>query len=168
VTHWKSWGPSNTRWFNADADGFATAFITTTAGQRCVQFVSSIGNLSDRDNRMPDTIVILDFNPWHVKLADYNRTIYGMSDHVLVGKESSRDDSGMDATHDLGENICFAHGAFEEDIECRLPFVACKVLGKWSYDAVLLDEERILGVRVCLRFPYRRRQITEKLKTDGR
>jgi len=45
------------------------------------------------------------------------------------------------------ENICFARGAFEENIVGRLPYLACKAPEKWDYDAVLLDEERILGIR---------------------
>jgi hypothetical protein len=149
MTPWKSWGPPNTRWFNAD--DITTTFITTTAGQRCVQFVPSIRNVSDRDNPMPDTIVILDFNPWHVKLANYDRKIRGLN-VVLVGNDFGPDgDGGIDIAYEPEENICLAHGAFEEDIVGRLPFVACKLPEKWDYDAVLLDEERILGIRVSPR-----------------
>jgi hypothetical protein len=88
---------------------------------------------------MPDTIFILDFNPWHVKRAEKIRG------SALMGKASSRDGGEKD---ELKENICLAHGAFDEDIVGRLPFVAFKLSEKWDYDAVLLDEERILGLRV--------------------
>lgn len=144
MTPWKSWGPLSTRWFNAD--DLATAFITTTAGQRCVQFVPSIRNASD----MPDTIAILDFNPWHVKLADYERKTHGLN-IILIGKEPSQSrEHGNDFDGELEENICPTYGAFEEDIIGRLPFVAYKLPEKWDYDAVLLDEERIMGIRVSL------------------
>jgi hypothetical protein len=100
---------------------------------------------------MPDTIVILDFNPWHVKLAEYDRKIRGLN-VVLIGKELSRGGGGgKDNANEVDENICLAHGAFEEDITGRLPFVAFKLPEKWDYDAVLLDEERILGIRVSSR-----------------
>lgn len=93
---------------------------------------------------MPDTIVILDFNPCHVKLADYDRKIHG-SNVVLIGKGGSGEKDAA-AAYELEENICLAHGVFEEDIVGRLPFVTCKLPEKWDYDAVLLDEERILGI----------------------
>ena len=139
ATPWQLWGPPITRWFYADE--FETAFITTTAGQRCVQFVSSTRSGSHRSDLMPDTIVILDFNPWHVKRADYDQKVRGLGGVVLVGPSHNEHEA----------NICLSRGAFEEHIQCSLPFVACKVPRKWDYDAVLLDEERILGIRVCLR-----------------
>ena len=142
ATPWQLWGPPITRWFYADE--FETAFITTTAGQRCVQYVPSARNGPHRADLTPDTIVILDFNPWHVKLADYDQKVSGLGSAVLVGT------GRMAYEHEA--NICLSRGAFEEHIQCSLPFVACKVPKKWDYDAVLLDEERILGIRVCLRF----------------
>jgi len=96
---------------------------------------------------MSDTIVILDFNPWHVKLAEY-RMFRGLN-VVFVGKRSNGGGGeGKDTAYELEENICLGHGAFEEDILGRLPFVSYKLPEKWDYDAVLLDEERILGIRV--------------------
>ncbi|PPQ97316.1 hypothetical protein CVT26_006634 [Gymnopilus dilepis] len=55
---YSQWGPTTTRWFNAD--GVQTHWITTTAGQRCVQ-------MADRGPAGTAPILVLDFNPAKVK-----------------------------------------------------------------------------------------------------
>ncbi|CAA7261284.1 unnamed protein product [Cyclocybe aegerita] len=135
---WDTWGPPVTRWFNAD--DFSTVFITATSGQRYVQLTpSERGHPRGSNIPLPrDTIHVLDFNPWHVHLARRNPDPRELIVGVVDPKEGEKERE---------ENICHAHEAFAQDIVGRLPYVRCTSEEKWEfYEAVLMDEERILGV----------------------
>ena len=149
VTSWNSWGPPNTRWFNAD--DFPTMFITTTSGQRCVQFVPSIRGIVPHPLDRPDTILVLDFNPWHVKLAKHVGHVFNPDDVFgLVGEVPT---TAVDTdTQEPQENICLAHGVFAENIVGRLPYLVCQAHQKWGYHTVLMDEERLLGIKANIHF----------------
>jgi hypothetical protein len=136
TTPWEDWGPPNTRWFNVD---FPTMFITTTAGQRCVQFVP----VGHRSPRVPDTIFILDFNPESVVVARRLSNLRG--GFTLVGKKPFKEDP--EGVQDPADSF-LAHDLFEGEVVGRLPYLIYKADQKWNYTEVLIDEERIVGIRV--------------------
>jgi len=149
---WKKWGPPITRWFNAD--DFSTVFITTTSGQRCVQYTPSHRRpvQAEDDGDRCDTIHILDFNPWHVKIARHLSDSTTVGIFGLVGKEPSKSSQKSpppnENTKEPEENVCHGYGAFLEDVVGRLPYLVRTNDEKWDYDAILMDEERLLGLRV--------------------
>jgi hypothetical protein len=105
-------------------DEVTTRWITTTTGQRYVQ-------LSSDAFRDPAPIVIYDFNPYHI-FDDDEEDDSNYS--VQTWSEIRGDEEG---------------GPFDEDVWCGLPFRVIKSSEMYDYDAVLLDEERIIGMRVC-------------------
>ncbi|KAF9524798.1 hypothetical protein CPB83DRAFT_897597 [Crepidotus variabilis] len=164
VSPYTSWGPNITRWF-AEND-FSTGFITTTSGQRCVQYVSGSRNrrrgaAGESDGfeamqggegeldppREPDTIEILDFNPWHVKLGRHMGGLVGVGDWlfgVVGGRNLLTPTSSMD---EHPSNVLPRNNTFKNPVVGRLPYLVSASEEKWDYDAVLLDEERVVGVR---------------------
>ncbi|KAF8151345.1 hypothetical protein B0H34DRAFT_126378 [Crassisporium funariophilum] len=142
VLSWLDWGPSVTRWFNADK--FSTGLITATAGQRYVYLVGRPHILTEEQVGGwggEGKIHILDFNPWHVKMAKARRMI----EDGPRGK-----DTGSQAVEEFvdesTDTICLGYDALEEDVESTLPYVRCISEEVFNmYDAVLVDEERIIG-----------------------
>lgn len=103
------------------------------------------------EEHVPDTILVLDFNPAHVAIARHSSS----GGFRLVGKElfvTHREHcKGVQVIVSAGEpkdNPSLAHDVFEEDVVGRLPYLVYMSDQKWNYDAVLIDEERILGIRV--------------------
>ncbi len=116
-----------------------------------MQFVPSIrhhGPVDEAANndRVPDTILILDFNPEHVVIARRFSSLYG--GFTLVGKQPFVISKEGANSEELRENVFLAHDVFEGEVVGRLPYLVYKADQKWNYDAVLIDEERILGIRV--------------------
>ncbi|KAJ3495767.1 hypothetical protein NLJ89_g10576 [Agrocybe chaxingu] len=124
LVSWDTWGPPVTR-------------------AMCSLRPPSAGTHAGRIIPLPrDTIHVLDFNPWHVHLARRNPD----PRELIVGTGEPRE-----GKKEHEENICHAHEAFAQDIISRLPYVRCTSEEKWEfYEAVLMDEERILGVSVSL------------------
>lgn len=128
---WETWGPPVTRWFNTD--GETNGLITLTSGQRYVQFGAEA-------REVPSHIRLLDFNPCNVKRMQHNQGL-GRQAHIrVVGLGDKEED-----------NVCSVDGVFMEDIKSALPYVSCTSTGVYEYDAVLIDEERLLGLRVSNR-----------------
>lgn len=127
VIPWIQWGPDITRWFNSDST--ATRWITTTAGQRCVVMMDN-GSVDSHDEG--SLIIVIDFNPHNVrKLA-----------------QKLKDQPGKDFRCMTEPSSTVHFGAFKEDIVSKLP---CRAVGakQLRYDGVLMDEERLIGIKVC-------------------
>ncbi|KDR68945.1 hypothetical protein GALMADRAFT_256419 [Galerina marginata CBS 339.88] len=163
---WESWGPPITRWLGVHHRSIS--FITISSGQRLVEFRSSRGGGEDERN---DDIHILDFNPWHVKLAQARgsaeskksiTTVIGggslprTTTELLSGSSTEEDPATTsDITSNEGnvrqenpENVYPRGNAFVNDVVSRLPYVRCMSTERWeSYDSVLIDEERLIGMR---------------------
>lgn len=159
-TPYSAWGPPVTRWFAANE--FSTMFITTTSGQRCVQYVpgervrrglgAPAGAVQDEDLALdPDTIQVLDLNPWHVKLTRHVGNLLGVGGLLGVVGERVSSSRLDDDFEDDPSNVLPPCDTFKEAVVGRLPYVVSSNEEKWDYEAVLLDEERIVGVRVS---PY--------------
>jgi hypothetical protein len=128
ITEWKKWGPSATRWFNADE--VPTSWITTTSGQCYVQIASNA-------HEEPAPIHILDFNPYHVRRLQ------------AQGGSCSSATSEIRLVTEFDEDSFSEHGVFLEEVRSTLPYVECTSKELFTYNAVLIEEERIIGIRVC-------------------
>ncbi|KII91517.1 hypothetical protein PLICRDRAFT_173354 [Plicaturopsis crispa FD-325 SS-3] len=124
VLTWDNWGPGITRWF--EGDNMPTRWITVTAGQRYAL-------IPDTAYMSPAPIKVLDFNPyscWRQKQAE----------------EAGTAEAGtrlLDETSTLEVSRGFAG-----PVNSRLPYVETLASVPYSYDAVLMDEARILGLRL--------------------
>jgi hypothetical protein len=135
---WSEWGPKTTRWL--DASKFSSVYITSTAGQRFVSI--------DKGSRTQNSpIRVLDFNPYHVRKAHLTNERYPCTDRLVgVGPEELQAES----------EICPSGGVFARNIASRLPYIESSTETYHGYDAVLLDEQRIIGIIVSpyLSYPH--------------
>ncbi|KAF8169687.1 hypothetical protein K438DRAFT_1854997 [Mycena galopus ATCC 62051] len=118
---WEKWGPQCTRWL--DAEEFSTRYITATAGYRMV-------TISHGAPEHPAPIRILNFNPTDVEVQRTRGNIDGPHARVRVVEPSSQDIE-----------------PFMDPIASDLPYVEIVSKQLFDYDAVLLNDENIIGVR---------------------
>ncbi|KII91519.1 hypothetical protein PLICRDRAFT_38284 [Plicaturopsis crispa FD-325 SS-3] len=120
---WVTWGPDITRWF--DIDDTPPRWITVPAGQRYALIASTA-------SASPEPIRVLDFNPyscWKQKQAE----------------EAGTEDDGTRLCDETSTIMQDLHG-FAEPVNSRLPYVETLTRELYRYDAVLMDEVRILGL----------------------
>ncbi|KAA1474117.1 hypothetical protein DENSPDRAFT_313633 [Dentipellis sp. KUC8613] len=123
VFNWADWGPRATRWF--DCDRISTRWITTTAGQRYVC-------AADPDQGEAP-IVLRDFNPYN------------------VWRQRQREERGEDTGRMRiveSSSVITSSGLFKRDLESALPYTEVESERPYMYDGVLIDEERMLGLRI--------------------
>ncbi|KAG6919370.1 hypothetical protein DXG01_006919 [Tephrocybe rancida] len=123
VMPWETWGPEHTRWF--EVSSASASWITTTAGQRCVI-------ASEPEEGAEQTVTVLDFNPRTVK---------------RLLKEGFKDD-GVRSLVVQESNV--GNGVFNEPVKSVLPYVSVTrhLESTSNFRGVLLDEERLLGIKV--------------------
>jgi len=165
---WESWGPPITRWF--DGNEVSSIFTSTNSGQRCVQFTVSKDQSDDEipQGSVRDTMHILDFNPWNVRIAHLKGL--GKPDQqqpeictiTVVGAEGSH--SSLDKLEDgaptlaenlateisdqeLQENICPSKSTFCSQVIGRLPYIRVTGGKKVSFSGVLMNEEVLMGMQ---------------------
>jgi hypothetical protein len=98
-----------------------TSWITTSCGQRCVLRLSSIVD-------EPSQIAVLDFNPSNVTRAE-------------------KDSSHLSCVAQAGQIV---HSSFQEPIVFSLPCACYTSSEKFTYNGLLMDEERLIGLQVRL------------------
>jgi len=125
---WHCWGPPITRWFNTG--GIAHGYITTTAGQRSV----SISTQAEIDH---SPIIIRDFNAHNV--ARYTKP---EPDDTAAKRITCSRKLVTDAT------LLEPPGVFAETVWSALPYTEVMSSQRYDYTAVLMDEERIVGLRL--------------------
>ncbi|KDR68971.1 hypothetical protein GALMADRAFT_145992 [Galerina marginata CBS 339.88] len=161
VVPWKAWGPPVTRWLRVN---YPIYWTILSAGQRFIDFFSSPG--PDQSDE-PDSVDILDFNPWHVKLAQARgspdskkatTTVIGgylPSGHSTesLGLLPQEQEATCDTMHghngepENPENVLPRGNAFANDVVSRLPYVRSSSTARWTnYDSVLIEEERLIGL----------------------
>ena len=134
---WTAWGASATRWF--EGDSASLPWITTTAGQRAV----SMRDVS------PTPIIVRNFNPYAVRST---RARAAASGHLQQGYDWSEDlPNGNQMTLKVNDSVIAAGSVFKEDVRSSLPYVEIVTRAEYHYAGVLIDEERILGLKVCPR-----------------
>jgi len=131
---WSVWGPPATRLFmgNRAAGPF---YVETTAGQRAVLV----------EDRMPTPIILRDFNPYAVRAA---RALASASGQSQQGNWSKQLPNGNRMSLKVEDSVLTAGSIFQEDVWSSLPYVEIVTQGKYQYDVVMMDDERILGFRV--------------------
>ncbi|KAG6901350.1 hypothetical protein C0995_013209 [Termitomyces sp. Mi166 len=129
---WEEWGPLVTRWFNAASVPW---WITTATGQRSVMNMNVMRDGLEAGSS--PAVLILDFNPLFVKkvLAEY-------------GTQDSEDDSLVDGRLDVNvDPSSMETNVFKHAVKSALPYVRIiRVFADHNFDAVLMDEERLLGL----------------------
>ena len=129
---WSAWGPSATRWSTPISS------LATTAGQRA--FILK--------GRSPSLIIVQDFNPYAVRAARALATTSGQSQEGNWRKLPN----GNQTTLKAEGSVLTAGSIFKEDVWSFLPYVEIVTQREYSYNCVMIDEERILGLKV--RFEY--------------
>ena len=134
---WDAWGAAATRWFEGDPGSMR--WITTTAGQRAVTM----------EDGAPTPIIVRDFNPYAVRSA---RTRASASGHSQQGCDWSEDlPNGNRMMLKVEDSVIDAGSVFTDDVRSSLPYVEVTTRAEYRYEGVLIDEERILGLKVCPR-----------------
>jgi hypothetical protein len=132
---WAAWGPDVTRWF--EGDPASMRWITTTAGQRAVTM----------EDGAPTPIIVRDFNPYAVRSA---RARAAASDQSQRCNWSELLPNGNRMMLKVEDTVLLAGSVFKEDVRSSLPYVEVATQAEYRYEGVLIDEERILGLKVRL------------------
>ena len=132
---WSAWGPSATRWFLGNAPSMA--WITTTTGQRMVTL----------EDGMPTSIIVRDFNPYAVRAT---RALAATSGESQRGNWSTQLQNGNWKTLKVKDSVFTAGPIFKEDVRSSLPYVEIVTQDEYHYDGVMMDDERVLGLKVRL------------------
>ncbi|KAI0063793.1 hypothetical protein BV25DRAFT_1801445 [Artomyces pyxidatus] len=120
---WEHWGPPVTRWFDFHMFPEALRWITTSAGQRCVA----------RTPGPSSPIIVRDFNPHHIRSGgEEPETLKNGNTRRVITQPSM-----IDST------------VFTQPIISNLPYTETITQERYQYDGLLMDEERIIGLRVC-------------------
>jgi hypothetical protein len=132
---WAEWGVAATRWF--EGDPASMRWITTTAGQRAVT-MEDVGS--------PTPIIVRDFNPYMVRSARGGVSANGRPQGY---NWSAQLPNGNRMAVKVEESVLNAGSVFKEDVRSSLPYVEIVTRAEYRYEGVLIDEERILGLKVC-------------------
>ncbi|KAI0294024.1 hypothetical protein B0F90DRAFT_1821617 [Multifurca ochricompacta] len=127
---WSGWGVVATRWF--EGDPASMRWITTTAGQRAVTM----------DEGGPTPIRVRDFNPYTVRAVRQCRDVEGEP-----GDWEELLPNGNWQILRVEESVLPAGAMFKEDVRSALPYVETVTRERYRYEGVLIDEERILGLK---------------------
>ena len=132
---WSAWGPPVTRLFGGNATPMY--WISTTAGQRAVML----------ENRMPSPIIVRDFNPYAVRAARALAAENGQSEQ---GNWNQQLPNGNRMTLNVEDSVLAAGLIFKEDVRSSLPYVEVVTQDEHYYNGVMIDDQRILGLKVSL------------------
>jgi hypothetical protein len=112
-------------------------WITTTAGQRAVTM----------EDGASTPIIVRDFNPYAVRSARARAAARG---HLEQWCDWSEDlPNGNVMTIKVADSVLVAGSVFKNDVRSSLPYVEVVTRAEYRYQGVLIDEERILGLKVC-------------------
>jgi hypothetical protein len=131
---WEAWGAATTRWF--EGDPASMRWITTTAGQRAVTM----------EDGVPTPIIVRDFNPYAVRSARARASASGHSQQRCDWNEVLPNGNRM--TLKVEDSVLYAGSVFKDDVRSSLPYVEIVTRAEYRYEGVLIDEERILGLKV--------------------
>jgi hypothetical protein len=110
-------------------------WMTTTAGQRSVTM----------EDRAPTPVIVRDFNPYAVRVA---RAVAAANGQWQQGNWSKQLPNGNRMALKVKDSVISAGSIFEEDVRSSLPYVEIVTQTEYDYDGFLMDEERILGLKV--------------------
>ncbi|KAJ3838295.1 hypothetical protein F5878DRAFT_725430 [Lentinula raphanica] len=138
---WAEWGPPRTRWLRARS--IPTEWITTTSGQRYAY-------VGARAPGPPQPVTVLDFNQNHVRRVRKNLKNQQSPYHGIFSDNVTADE-GEDLTRRIWvEESRDTHEqmkVFAEDVGGYLPYVGVKSAKPYDFHGVLMDDERIIGIK---------------------
>ncbi|KAJ8091671.1 hypothetical protein PM082_020906 [Marasmius tenuissimus] len=147
---WNEWAPNIAFCYDCSGDR-ASRWITTTCGQRYV--LLPLSEDEDLDPNLTSNVVILDFGKSHVQKIEQDIE----AGKIKVG--SDVDEYGpivRRGPHHLPRE---SKKMFADDMICHLPYVESRSREKYAFNGVLMDEERVIGIKVL--FPWLFRYIRE-------
>lgn len=132
---WSAWGPPATRLFVGNSTPMY--WISTTAGQRAVTL----------ENTTPSPIIVRDFNPYAVRAA---RVLAAENEPSEKGNWSQQLPNRNRMTLCVEDSTLLAGAMFREEVRSSLPYVEVVTQDEYHYDGVMIDDQRILGLKVGL------------------
>jgi hypothetical protein len=101
----------------------------------------------------PMTIMVRDFNPYAVRAA---RALAAASGQSQQGNWNKMLPNGNQMFLKVEDSVIPASSMFKEDLRSSLPYVETVTQAGYHYNVVLVNEDRILGLKVCPEsLPYR-------------
>ncbi|KIL63953.1 hypothetical protein M378DRAFT_648534 [Amanita muscaria Koide BX008] len=137
--HWAEWGPPISRWFRVNKT--QAEWIMNVTGQR---YAFSVPNPGDR-------------RKWKVSVADFNSYNFRKNADMMAQREGEGNNGGSnneERTEEAAEEELerFDHkGVFSEEVHMGFKCVIYHAPDEYDFDGVLMDEERLLGVKVSTR-----------------
>ncbi|KIK54672.1 hypothetical protein GYMLUDRAFT_898711 [Collybiopsis luxurians FD-317 M1] len=145
---WANWGPPVTRWLHARA--IPTEWITTTSGSRYA-FISS------HAPALPQQVVLFDFNQNHVRKVAMDKRRSDPPYRGVFGQflEEVEATTNTLKPQKLWQRIWIEDKpdtyeqlkVFKEEVGGRLPYVAVKSKQVYDFHGILMDDERLLGIK---------------------
>ncbi|KIL59859.1 hypothetical protein M378DRAFT_84575, partial [Amanita muscaria Koide BX008] len=138
----EDWGPPISRWWQVSE--LQQQLTATSAGQR---YAFAVPNPCDESKCM---ICVADFNPYNV------RRNAEMMAQLRGGEGQDNDGNGNNGEGKKDENdenleILDHEGVFSEEVCMGLKCVVYHAPGEYDFDAVFMDEERLVGLKVSTR-----------------
>ena len=113
----------------------STICVMTTTGQRSVTM----------EDGAPTPVIVRDFNPYAVRAA---RALVATSGQWQQGNWSKQLPNGNRMTLKAEDSVISAGSVFKEDVRSSLPYIEIVTQAEYRYVGVLIDDERILGMKV--------------------
>jgi hypothetical protein len=105
------------------------------------------------EDRASTPIIVRDFNSYAVRSACARAAAGG---HLQQRCDWSEDlPNGNLMTVKVDDSVLPAGSVFKDDVRSSLPYVEVVTRAEYCYEGVLIDEERILGLKVCPRIVLR-------------
>ncbi|KIL62103.1 hypothetical protein M378DRAFT_805228 [Amanita muscaria Koide BX008] len=139
---WADWGPPISRWFQVN--GTYPLWLRQSTGQRYVFL-----DRHPHDERKC-TIAVADFNLHNVRRN---------AKMMAQPRGGEGEENGGNSSNGVGKKkeneeeleILEHQGEFSEEVYMGLKCVVYQAPGEYDFDAVLMDEERLLGLKVSIR-----------------
>lgn len=154
---WEEWGPPVCRWLSTE--DLPTRWITTSAGQRAVVYsqapIGRVVHVTEEgvteDGVWDDSpeIEVLDFNQLNV------RKLRAMQKRARERREApetnavDRDNFGDLEIIDF-RSALLCHMFEKEVVKSSLPYASVTMNGSEAYEGILMDDERLLGLKADL------------------
>ncbi|KAL0060611.1 hypothetical protein AAF712_012614 [Marasmius tenuissimus] len=149
-TPWSEWAPSIVHCFHGSGS-LTNRWITEACGQRFAM-IRRDGPGEEADDDDPDDGFLRSPSPVSVMIYDYDPDNIRMVE-LEMEKDSEEQREHRNTygpivrrgPHGLPEET---HDAFSEEIITNLPFVESRTKEKYDFDSVMLDQERVIGLKV--------------------
>ncbi|KAM6499837.1 hypothetical protein JOM56_005345, partial [Amanita muscaria] len=137
---WTKWGPPISRWFEVnDTRAARTVWITHSNGQRCA-FLDP--NPLDRRKMI---VSVVDFDPYNFRRNAEMMARLGSGEGE---NNRSNGNKGKEEEEEEEFEMLDHKGVFSEDVSTGLKCVVHRAPDEHDFDVVLMDEERLFGVKV--------------------